>query len=251
MPRMYNPVIDVNCTLSDAKNDLIQSVREKLNSDSLPHLEPRIDSILSICMESCQPRGVYKLYNPAICTLPPAYTEPAIKLVGTMAVLHGKATYEKLSEAKHCALIAATLGIDEDALAGKIAATNDDAVIMNACFDSMFQRCQDIIGNEITKAAMAKGLYTDDLFSFGMEGFPSEQLSDLLFYTKSEEKLGIRLRADENGIDPMHSTVGIIALIDPSKGKRRSCGLCHYRDFCSIRAIGMTCHGRKRTFDES
>lgn len=60
------------------------------------------------------PRGVYKLFNPAICTLPPKYTEPAIKLVGTLAVLYGSAAYERMSEAEHTAMVVSTVGTDEE-----------------------------------------------------------------------------------------------------------------------------------------
>ena len=44
-------------------------------------------------------------------------------------------------------------------------------------------------------------------------------------------------------------TVGVIGLYDPShKGRKRACGRCKYRSYCSIRAIGMTCHGGKGSF---
>lgn len=116
----------------------------------------------------------------------------------------------------------------------------------------MIRRCANIVGNRITEGAMARDLYTDDLLALGDDGFPEHQTSDILFYTKAEDKLGITLVEDETGthVAPARSIVGMIALFDPSKGKKRSCALCHYREFCNIRAIGMTCHGRKRTFKD-
>lgn len=251
MPRMYNPVIEVPCPI-EATEDLAQDVLRALETDSSTDLGSRVAPMLAACTKACDAKGAYKLYNPAICSLPPEYTEPAIKLVGTMVVLHGRTAYEKLDKAKHCALLAATLGIDEEALRAKTVHNADDELVFNACLDAMLQRCANIVGNRITEGAMARDLYTDDLLALGDEGFPQGQTSDILFYTKAEEKLGITLVEDESGthVEPSRSIVGLIALFDPSKGKKRSCALCHYREFCNIRAIGMTCHGRKRTFKD-
>ena len=251
MPRMYNPVIDVSCPLA-VDDALLEKVYRTLDASPATDLGSRIAPILSSCAAAADAKGAYKLYNPAICTLPPAYTEPAIKLVGTMMVLHGRTAYEKLDKAKHCALLAATLGLDESALKASIVHDRDDEIVVDACLDALLERCGNMMGNAISETAMSRELYTDDLLRFGDEGFPEGQLSDILFYTKAEDKLGLSI--DSSGettkIAPPHSLVGMIALFDPSKGKKRSCALCHYREFCNIRAIGLTCHGRKRTFKD-
>lgn len=251
MPRMYNPVIEVPCAL-DATDDLAQEVFRALETDASTDLGSHVAPMLDACTAAADAKGVYKLYNPAICSLPPEYTEPAIKLVGTMIVLHGRTAYEKLDKAKHCALLAVTLGIDEEALRKELVRNSDDKSVFEACLDAMIRRCANIVGNRITEGAMARDLYTDDLLALGDDGFPEHQTSDILFYTKAEDKLGITLVEDETGthVAPARSIVGMIALFDPSKGKKRSCALCHYREFCNIRAIGMTCHGRKRTFKD-
>lgn len=252
MPRMYNPVIDVPCPL-EASDDLARDVLRALGTGPSTDLGSRVAPMLAACVSASDAKGAYKLYNPAICSLPPEYTEPAIKLVGTMVVLHGRTVYEKLDKAKHCALLAATLGIDEETLRIELVRNADDETVFNACLDAMMKRCADIVGNKITEGAMARDLYTDDLLALGDDGFPEGQVSDILFYTKAEDKLGIELVEDETGnahVRPTRSVVGLIALFDPSKGKKRSCALCHYREFCNIRAIGMTCHGRKRTFKD-
>lgn len=252
MPRMYNPVIEVPCPLH-ADESLSHAVSARLQADPVTtDLGSRIERILTSCTAAADAKGIYKLYNPAICTLPPAYTEPAIKLVGTMAVLHGRTTYEKLDKAKHCALLAATLGIDEAALRADIVHDEADETVFQACLETMLERCGDIVGNEITRTAMSRDLYTDDRLSLGDDGFPTGQLSDILFYIKGEDKLGLTIVGEgaEATVEPKWTIVGLIALLDPSKGKKRSCALCRYREFCNIRAIGMTCHGRKGTFKD-
>ena len=100
----------------------------------------------------------------------------------------------------------------------------------------------------IVAAAMDEGLYTDDRLSPGMGDFPLDTRSQFVFYTQSEKRLGLKLGAD-GAFSPRYSTVGVVGLYDPSqKNRKRACGRCKYRSYCSIRAIGMTCHGGKGTF---
>ena len=78
-----------------------------------------------------------------------------------------------------------------------------------------------------------------------MGDFPLDTRSQFVFYTQSEKRLGLKLGKD-GVFEPRYSTVGVIGLYDPShKGRKRACGRCKYRSYCSIRAIGMTCHGGK------
>ncbi len=106
----------------------------------------------------------------------------------------------------------------------------------------------DHVNAAIVAAAMEEGLYTDDRLSPGMGDFPLDTRSQFVFYTQSEKRLGLKLGKD-GVFEPRYSTVGVIGLYDPShKGRKRACGRCKYRSYCSIRAIGMTCHGGKGSF---
>lgn len=60
--------------------------------------------------------------QPATCTLPPDYTEPGIKLVGTMAVLHGEAVYDRMRRANHCVMVAVAVDTAENIQAAARAA---------------------------------------------------------------------------------------------------------------------------------
>lgn len=206
----------------------------------------RIDAAIERCLAAYDARGVYKLFNPAICTLPPEYAEPAIKLVGTMMMFHGQSVYERLRRAAHCALMAVTIGPDDPAALPEDADELDRA-LADACAKALVESAADRVNAAIMAAAMDEGLYTDDRLSPGMGDFPLDTRSQFVFYTQSEKRLGLKLGKD--GFEPRYSTVGVVGLYDPSqKNRKRACGRCKYRSYCSIRAIGMTCHGSKGTF---
>lgn len=207
----------------------------------------RIDAAVAACLAAYRPRGVYKLFNPAICTLPPEYVEPAIKLVGTMMMFHGQSVYERLRRAAHCALMAVTIGPDNPA-AVPADADELDRALADACAKALVESAADRVNAAIVAAALDDGLYTDDRLSPGMGDFPLDTRSQFVFYTQSEKRLGLKLGKD-GVFEPRYSTVGVIGLYDPSqKNRKRACGRCKYRSYCSIRAIGMTCHGTKGTF---
>ena len=216
-----------------------------------PELDPetaaRIDRAIALCLAAYEPRGAYKVFNPAICTLPPKYTEPAIKLVGTMMVLHGQSVYEKLRRATHCALLAVTIGPENPAALPENPDELDRALAC-ACALALVESTADHVNADIVKTALEEELYTDDRLLPGEGDFPADSRTQIEFYTQSEQRLGLKIN-DEGDYEPVYSTMGVVGMYDPSqKGRRRACGRCKYRSFCSIRAIGMTCHGSKGSF---
>ncbi|WP_302390714.1 phage tail protein [Eggerthella sinensis] len=266
MPAPLRPIIEVPCTVDaiprfEVLRQLDAPVLRALglDPDALSAAEPesapelsdeaarRIDAASAACLAAYEPRGAYKVFNPAICTLPPEYVEPAIKLVGTMMMFHGQSVYERLRRAAHCALMAVTIGPDNpEALPAD--ADELDRALADACAKALVECAADHVNAAIVSAALEEDLYTDDRLSPGMGDFPLDTRSQFVFYTQSEKRLGLKLGAD-GAFSPRYSTVGVVGLYDPSqKNRKRACGRCKYRSYCSIRAIGMTCHGAKGTF---
>lgn len=266
MPAPLRPIIEVPCTVNaiprfEVLRQLDPSALRALglDPDALSAAEPEsapelsdeaaqgIDAASAACLAAYEPRGAYKVFNPAICTLPPEYVEPAIKLVGTMMMFHGQSVYERLRRAAHCALMAVTIGPDNpEAL--PVDADELDRVLADACAKALVECAADHVNAAIVSAALEEDLYTDDRLSPGMGDFPLDTRSQFVFYTQSEKRLGLKLGAD-GAFSPRYSTVGVVGLYDPSqKNRKRACGRCKYRSYCSIRAIGMTCHGAKGTF---
>lgn len=243
-------IIEVDCKIDRLDRETVLAALDLEGVDHNGSLDEHIDFMIDECLEALKPRGAYKLFNPAICTLPPDYVEPAIKLVGTMMIFKGKDLYDKMRRAKHCALMAATLGPkpDQDALREKLCYTELDERIYTACCTAIIERAGDMVNNDIISKAIDGGLYTDDRFSPGEGDFPIETRSQIIFYTQAEKRLGLKL-GENNTLDPEHSITAVVGMYDKTqKGRRRACGRCKYREFCSIRAIGMNCHGSKGEF---
>lgn len=266
MPAPLRPIIEVPCTVDAIPRfEVLRQLDAPalralgLDPDALSAAEPesapelsdeaarRIDAASAACLAAYEPRGAYKVFNPAICTLPPEYVEPAIKLVGTMMMFHGQSVYERLRRAAHCALMAVTIGPDNpEALPAD--ADELDRALADACAKALVECAADHVNAAIVSAALEEDLYTDDRLSPGMGDFPLDTRSQFVFYTQSEKRLGLKLGTD-GAFSPRYSTVGVVGLYDPSqKNRKRACGRCKYRSYCSIRAIGMTCHGAKGTF---
>ncbi len=193
------------------------------------------------------------MFNPAICTLPRDYTEPGIKLVGTMAVLHGEAVYERMRRANHCVMVAVSVDTTENIQALRVLLVHDtdDFAAFEACLQAMGGRAEEIITDAINEEAHSLGLHIDNLLQAGESDFPLDYNSQLLFYTQAERRLGFALE-DDGSLNSENATLGVIGMYDASqRGRKRACARCHNRDFCSIRAIGMNCHGRRGKFKKS
>ena len=81
-------IIEVPCSVdalerSEALAQLTPDAARALGVDAVDgsdldaSMGARIDAAIAACLAAYKPRGVYKLFNPATCTLPPEYVEPA------------------------------------------------------------------------------------------------------------------------------------------------------------------------------
>ena len=156
---------EIDCSVERIDPAVVEAFLDAELSDD-PMLADSICAMADAMSAELHPRGVYKLFNPAICTLPPKYTEPAIKLVGTLAVLYGSAAYERMSEAEHTAMVVSTVGTDEEIALKGIDAMVDfyHSIGMPASFhelgidptdaqiDEMARRCLEASGSALGSA---------------------------------------------------------------------------------------------------
>jgi hypothetical protein len=244
-------VIEIDCPIDSIETtDILPYLEDGGACNSIDGFDAKVEDILGYCKSAFHPRGSYKIFNPAICTLPPEYREPAIKLVGTMMMFKGEEVYNRMRKATHTALLTVTLGnAAEPSFQPSKANARCDKAIYRACCKACLELAADEVNADIVREAMAEELYTDDRLSPGMVDFPSEAQSQILFYTQAQDRLGVTA-SEDGGLDPANSLTAVVGMYDRTqKNRRRACGRCKFRDFCSIRAIGMTCHGRKGTFD--
>ena len=242
-------IIEVPCSCEQVP---LESALAKIfpQSSIPPSVKERAQAMLKACLASLEPKGVYKIFNPAVCTLPPAYTEPGIKLVGTLVVLKGQRIYEKLSRARHCVMIGASAGSPKDieGLSDTLGITEEDRRLFEAVLTAIAEHAANLTKLAVVEQAMTLDLSTDSIICPGADDFPLEHNDQIHFYTQAEKRLGMPLADRNRALDPWN-ILGVVALHDESqKNRRRACGRCKFRTFCSIRAIGMNCHGRKGSF---
>ena len=212
-----------------------------------PMLADSICAMADAMSAELHPRGVYKLFNPAICTLPPKYTEPAIKLVGTLAVLYGSAAYERMSEAEHTAMVGLH-GRHRRGDRPPAGAPREEAtwtrLLFDACLEAMASLAADKLAEAVADDAHERGLHRGSTLETGVEDFPLTMNTTLAFFTQTEKRLGLTAAEDGTPSDRW-STWGVIGLYNETQKKRRGCAYCHNVRTCTIRKIGMTCHGRR------
>lgn len=236
---------EIDCSVDDIAPEVVEAFLDAELSDD-PMLADSIHRMADALCENLRPRGVYKLFNPAICTLPPKYTEPAIKLVGTLAVLYGEAAYDRMSDAEHTAMVVSTLGTDEEvaALHDRIVESELDELLFTACLEAMASLAADKLAAAVADDAHERGLHRGSTLESGTEDFPLSMNKTLCFFTQSEKRIGLS-SDDEGAVSNQWSTLGVIGLYNEAKKKRRGCAYCHNVKTCTIRKIGMTCHGRR------
>lgn len=242
-------IVEVDCPIERLGSPAVMAF---LNDDAgqADSIENTVEAMMQALRESLAPRGVYKLFNPATCTLPPAYTEPGIKLVGTMAVLRGEAVYDRMRRATHCVIMATTVGSEAtiSELRPRLVHSEDEARAFDACLQAIEAYSEDLVCNAVREEAARLGLHVDEPLQAGEGDFPLETNTQLLFYTQAERRLGVT--CEKSGeITSEGSHLGVMGMYDATqKNRKRACARCRNRATCSIRAIGMNCHGRRGRF---
>lgn len=236
---------EIDCTVDKIDPAVVEAFLDAALCDD-PMLSDSICAMADAMSAALHPRGVYKLFNPAICTLPPKYTEPAIKLVGTLAVLYGEDAYERMSEAEHTAMAVSTVGTDAEIaqLRDRLVHSDMESLLFDACLEAMTSLAADQLAAAIADDAHERGLHRGSTLECGTGDFPLSMNKTLSFFVQTEKRLD--LTADEDGIpSDRWSTWGVIGLYNETQKKRRGCAYCHNVRTCTIRKVGMTCHGRR------
>ena len=183
------------------------------------------------------PRGVYKLFNPAICTLPPKYTGSPSSSMGTLAVLYGSAAYERMSEAEHTAMVSPTVGTDEEIarLRERLVKSDMDALLFDACLEAMASLAADKLAEAVADDAHERGL---------LGQHPGDRVEDsyltmnttLAFFTQTEKRPGAHCRRGRHAVGSLEHW-GVIGLYNETQKKRRGCAYRHNVRTCTIRKI--------------
>ena len=119
-----------------------------------------------------------------------------------------------------------------------------DALLFDACLEAMASLAADKLAEAVADDAHERGLHRGSTLETGVEDFPLTMNTTLEFFTQTEKRLGLTAAEDGTPSDRW-STWGVIGLYNETQKKRRGCAYCHNVRTCTIRKIGMTCHGRR------
>lgn len=174
------------------------------------------------------------------------HVEPCIALKQTPLVLKGIHINHHLYGATHVALLAATLGLNNERdLRAYNAISTVDGMIYSACASSLIEEAADRANAEIEDAAHACGLYTTWRFSPGYGDLPLDIQAEFVRTLQAQKALGLSV-TPSNLLVPTKSITAIIGLFPskPSTTNESPCTICPTRFSCSYQEKGITCHGR-------
>lgn len=206
-------------------------------------LRGRIDAVADDVEASFAPAGVRRVF-PVDAAGTDAAGEPLIRLAGTAVALGGRDIYRHLKDARYCALIACTLGIEsERRLRGNGAGALERAVLDAAC-SAFVEAAVEEMDAAVRADAAELGLSANWRFSCGYGDCPLTAQPKIVAALNAGRLIGLTV-TPTNLLVPSKSVTAMIGLFDGpvhDANTRPACGICRLRGNCAFRARGTTCY---------
>lgn len=172
--------------------------------------------------------------------------QPCVALHGCDMVLAGGDIARHLEGACKVALMACTLGLENERELRKYAAVGAaDGVMFGACASALVEAAGNAVEAQIVAEAASLGLRTNWRYSPGYGDLPLSVQPAFLAALDATRRIG--LSATETCmLVPQKSITAIVGLFEPGKGTssvRDACSVCQLRACCALRGRGVTCHG--------
>lgn len=204
-------------------------------------IEKNLDDLIDRCMveivETAKPLHVYEVFSIES-------SEEGIKVLGTNLILKGKAIYNHLKDARKCAIMASTLGIDVDnkiRILGKTDMTK--SFILDACATDMIEKVCDSAEDEIKEKAKSEGLKTNFRFSPGYGDLPINIQGEIISILNANRLIGLTT-TESSIMIPRKSVTAIIGFLDVDievNKKIRTCDSCNLNSTCKFKKDGGSC----------
>ncbi len=171
---------------------------------------------------------------------------PCVALRGCELVLPGGDIARHLEGACKVALMACTLGLENDRELRKHAALGAaDGVMFGACASALVEAAGNAAEAQIVAEAASLGLRTNWRYSPGYGDLPLSVQPAFLAALDATRRIGLSV-TDTCMLVPQKSITAIVGLFEPGRGGggvRDACSVCQLRACCALRAKGTTCHG--------
>lgn len=160
--------------------------------------------------------------------------------------LSGRDIQDHLAGARQVVLVAATLGAGVDAELRRLKVTDPvGQVLFDAAASACIERVMDVLEADVRDAAQREGLFCGWRFSPGYGDLPLSVQPRLLAVLDASRRLGITL-TESYLMVPTKSVTAIIGKHPtPQEGLAKTCSICSLSRFCSMRARGVTCAGKR------
>lgn len=170
--------------------------------------------------------------------------EPCIRLTGTVAEFTGRDVYRHLKDARWCAAMACTLGMDNERELRRRGATSAlEAALFDAASSALVEAAVEHVDRMVRAEAAAAGLSCNWRFSCGYGDCPLQAQGPLLATLDAVRRIGLTVTPS----DLMIPSKSVSALMGIFEGHARStdaparCSICRMRSGCTLRARGLTC----------
>ena len=245
-----------------------------------PELEARLDAVEARCLDVCEPAGVVRVFDvladAAVAdglTTTRTYedgadlahdasqaglagarsygeefgTGNAVLLAGTVLRLTGRDVAAHLDGALGVALLCVTLGMPSERELARLALTCPlDQVIFDSVANALVERAADAAEARVVAMARKHGLYAGDRYAPGYGDLGLDVQGALLDALNARKLLGVSLTPSDLLV-PTKSETAVIGLHPEPQPRREGeaglCRTCNMREFCTLRAAGMSCRG--------
>lgn len=207
-------------------------------------LTARIEQVATDLERSIAPRGVRCVF-PVDATALDAQQDPCIRLAGTGVRLRGTDIFRHLKDARLCAVLACTLGMDNERRLRALSSQSPlDAALYDAASSAYIEAAIDAMERDLARVAAARGMSINWRFSPGYGDCPLDAQPALVAALNATRLIGLTVTG-QNLLLPTKSVTALIGLFDGEIGTaddRPSCLTCRLHDACPFRERGTTCH---------
>lgn len=218
------------------KNEVLRYLGHK-NQEIDKSLNKLIDICILETKEIAKPLYTYKIFDIEVTP------DESIKILGTKLVLKGKDVYNHLKNAKKCAIMAATLGVNMDSKIRVVGKTDmTKSIILDSCGTEAIEKLCDEVEAEIVELAKAEGFKTNFRYSPGYGDLALDIQPDIINILNANKAIGLT-NTESFILLPRKSVTAIIGFLDENSEiiEKRSCEICSAYKTCIYRREGVSC----------
>lgn len=192
----------------------------------------QIDTACKAVCETAKPRYTYRIFD--IVKSP-----QGILLSGTEFTLPGADIARLLKDCKRCILLAATIGIEVEALMRR--QPLNLAAVSDSCASSAIEEMVNDVHRDLQEEYRAQSLYLTDRFSPGYGNLPITVQRPFCSILETQKRIGLTV-SGSGLLIPRKSVTAVIGIANtPQEMRITGCEHCDLSENCTYRKGGTAC----------